>query len=78
MAGEDGEATPSKFVIRKLPPQLSEVDFRKLLQDVCQEELEWFRYHAGSYEYVQNMHPYNRGEMRCHLIRRPVCRASES
>lgn len=46
---EETEANPSKFVIRKLPPNLCEADFHKLLTDVCQDELEWFRYHPGSF-----------------------------
>lgn len=52
MPMEETEANPSKFVIRKLPPNLCEADFRKMLTDVCQEELEWFRYHPGSFTCV--------------------------
>ena len=46
---DETEANPSKFVIRKLPPNLCEADFHKMLTDVCQDELEWFRYHPGRF-----------------------------
>lgn len=42
------EPIPSKFVIRKLPPELTEDAFKAILQNVCKEELEWFSYHPGS------------------------------
>lgn len=42
------EPIPSKFVIRKLPPELTEDAFKAILDNVCQDELEWFRYHSGS------------------------------
>lgn len=46
------EPVASKFVVRKLPPELTEDAFKAVLQGVCQDELEWFRYHPGSTGYA--------------------------
>eukprot|EP00892_Ulva_mutabilis_P006198 jgi/Ulvmu1/3950/UM018_0173.1 len=42
------EPVPGKFVIRKLPPELTEDAFGATLRNLCKEELDWFRYHPGS------------------------------
>jgi hypothetical protein len=38
---------PTKFIIRELPPSISEEDFHGMLSKVLRDDLEWFRYHPG-------------------------------
>jgi hypothetical protein len=55
----DNALPPDKFVVRNLPPTLSEEIFHNMLLSVLQDELEWFRYHPGKEGYATRALPYH-------------------
>lgn len=38
---------PTKVVIRNLPPAIAEDEFKASIEQLCQDSLEWFSFHAG-------------------------------